>query len=188
MCRPNCLPRSCLLTSQKTTQRVAKAVDPSATAVEVQHPPVTLSMSSTTSAWLAKKALVRRITGKLSHRLRRHRLTEYDGDLVGEFVSLRQRQQITAPELARVEPAGVFLGGQQAHLLVGDRDGLSAVGGLQPVTLVGPPPPGGLANSLVQEWNTSGPIRRCWNPAAKPAPGQPRGAGERRAVHPGDHA
>src|SRR6476469_4740641 len=113
MCRPNCLPRSCLLTSQKTTQRVAKAVEPSATVVEVQQPPVTLSMSSTTSAWLAKKALVRRIPGKLSHRPRRHCLTEYDGDLVGEFVSLRQRQQLTAPELAWVEPAGVFLGGRR---------------------------------------------------------------------------
>jgi hypothetical protein len=43
------------------TQRVANAVDPSATAVEVQQPPVTLSMSSTTSAWLAKKAFVRRV-------------------------------------------------------------------------------------------------------------------------------
>jgi hypothetical protein len=51
MCRPNCLPRSCLClpTSQKTTQRVAKAVDPSVTVVDVQQPPATLSMSSTTS-------------------------------------------------------------------------------------------------------------------------------------------
>lgn len=68
MCRPNCLPRSCRLTSQKTTQRVAKAVDPSATVVDVQHPPVTLSMSSTTSAWLAKKAFVSLI--KESYRIR----------------------------------------------------------------------------------------------------------------------
>ena len=132
MCRPNCLPRSWRLTSQKMTQRVAKAVDPSATVVEVQHPPVTLSMSSTTSAWLAKKAFVRRIPRKLSHPLCRHGLTEYDGDLVAEFVSLRQRQRVTAPELAGVEPAGVLLGGQQTHLLVGDGDGLGAVGGLQP--------------------------------------------------------
>src|SRR6478672_9337305 len=67
MCSPNCWPRSCLLTSQKTTQRVANAVDPSATVVDVQQPPVTLSMSSTTSAWLAKKAFVRRIRAKLAH-------------------------------------------------------------------------------------------------------------------------
>src|SRR4051812_5282326 len=56
---------------------------------------------------------------------------EYDGDFVTELIPRGQRKFVTAPELAGIEPVVVLLGGEQAHLLVGDGDGFCAVSGFE---------------------------------------------------------
>src|SRR6476469_10251800 len=81
---------------------------------------------------------------------------DYDGDFVAKLITGRERKRVAAPERAGIKPVVVLFGREQAHLLVGDGDGLSTIRGFQPdLEFLRLPAPSGLTNLAVQERNSS---------------------------------
>src|SRR5215208_939223 len=81
----------------------------------------------------------------------------------------------------------MLVGPEQSHLLVGDGDGLRAVGRFEAdFELFLFPALSGLTNLAVHERNSSREIGRRQS-ATEPPAGEARGAGKRGAVHPGDN-
>src|SRR3954465_4193401 len=93
-------------------------------------------------------------------------LIDHDSDFVAERVAGRQRQRVTAPERARVEPVVVLLRRQQSHLLVGDRNDFRAIGRFQAdLELLLLAALGGLTNLAVHERDSA-----CEVAYGKPTP------------------
>src|SRR6266498_2808163 len=91
-------------------------------------------------------------------------LRNLHGDFTAEPEAGGQGEVVTAPEAARVVPAGSAVVGKQSHGLVGDGEDLGTVGGFQLCI-------------------TPGALRRRY-PPGQPSRGDPGGGGERSAVQP----
>src|SRR5262245_64664186 len=100
------------------------------------------------------------------------RLVSHDRDFVAEPVAGHQGKRVAAPERAGIKPVVALFGREQAHLLVGDGDGLSTIRGFQPdLEFLRLPAPSDLTNLAVHERNS---LREVADgkAAAEPAAGE----------------